>query len=230
MRHTKPTSTYAPREALVILSRAIAVDVKKNDRAKFEGLLGCAVNACLVLAGVRPAARLEYYTKPGRPHVDTEFFREILRIAAALRRATGRRLEVVNFGGHGIEPLLVDTDRADPRDVATLRASVGGDLVEPLVSAMGRTLGYRCPFDPVRDSHNVRLGVRIEGCIVGDGSSSFLAAFGCAGKRRAEREHAVLVRDWLAPAARALAGTIVEGPGGRTYVVAGFELDVGLAR
>ena len=99
----------------------------------------------------------------------------------------------VTYGGHSLEPLFVDIDRVYyARDVATLRNSIGGDHVEPLVSAMGRTLGYRCPYVNKKDIYTVRFGVSI----LGGDQNAFLAGFGCLSKKNAEREHAVLVRDW----------------------------------
>ena len=118
----------------------VAGRVEAGGAAAFEKI-GLVLNALLVVAGVRDACRLEYYPLSGNNAMDTQFIR-----CLGSSFGDGRLVRLVNFGGHTLEPLLVNVRRADPADVKVLIDSRGSDLQEPLVGAMGRLLGYTCPY------------------------------------------------------------------------------------
>lgn len=195
--------------------------------AELPNRLKIAINACLVLAGARPAARLEYVFPPDSANplgASSHLGRELRAVVRAAARR-GRRLGLVNFGGHAYEPLLADLDASAARDLATLRDSVGSDLDEPLVSAMGRALGYRCPYPRPfpASADTATLVVRIVDAHTGQGDEGWLAGFACGSASAAADARRDMRLGLLPAASRALAGAIVRSiDGSRTWVVEGF--------
>lgn len=112
------------------LCHAVDADMKssRSDDYKIEHV----VNACLVLAGVRRGARLEYHMK------DSRFMRDLASIGAR------REYPCVVVCPHMCEPLIVDEGKSQASDMAILEELFGveSDMKEPLVGAMGRLLGY----------------------------------------------------------------------------------------
>ena len=101
---------------------------------------------------------------------------------------------------------------------------------EPLVSAMGRVLGY--PHPPLTASNmadgvvTVVFEVVVVGFRGGSQSKEYLASVGCRTMDAAVAVRVALERDWLVPSIRALAGATVVGPGGHAYLVQGVELNL----
>lgn len=173
-----------------------------------------ALNAMLVVTGVRSACRLETY---GRPPM------RFMRCLADI----GRKFRLVEWGGDDLEPLFVNTDLVDPADVELLVHARGGDLEPPIDGPMGRVLQYPCP-PPKRGtaaaaSLLVSLEARVQRLDDGRTITTRPAAFFCD-SQAAQQRHAREKRlSWVAPALRALAGCEVTF-GGRRYVVCGFDV------
>ena len=103
-------------------------------------------------------------------------------------------------------------------------------MQEPLVSAMGRVLGYPHPPLTASDMADGVFTVVFEAVVTGvrGGSQAkeYLASVGCRSMEDAAAVRVVLERDWLVPSIRAMAGATVVGPGRHMYVVQGFELNL----
>ena len=192
-------------------------------------VLCSVINVCLVCAGVRSAARLDF------PQDLTASFLQKVR---SIGRHRG--MQVVTWGGHKNEPLFVNTDAVDARDLATVRSCRGSDL-EPVVNAaMGRLLGYMClypsgTFGESREFVLVALVRRVDYCATTPeiGLQKLqLAGFGCANnmsKRRLASIRAQMMVEWVGPACAALGGCTV--PLGKAiYMVVGFDLDLDMAQ
>jgi len=178
-----------------------------------------AIHVCMVLAGVRRAARLDGSLTPGFPSV-------LRRLA----RAMGKRVAFVRWWGAKpeYEPLVVDVTDADPailRDVRVLRQKRRkyDDMEEPIVGAMQRLLGYPCPFRCGKPRTSVGFWVKLE-----NGEMFWLGGFFCnmssvteLGGVRSIRNH--LTKQWVQPAEKALKGCIVRSP---DFKIVGFMLHI----
>jgi hypothetical protein len=178
-----------------------------------------AINACLVIAGVRTAARLEYYVRDIR---HSHFIRSLQRLGAK----TNTR--VVFFGFGNSEPLLVDLNRANQSDLKILQESQNrSDLEEPLLGAMGRLLQYQCPY-PGGEFHanpGMSLNVQIQNIDSGALESRWLAGFGCK-SRLLKRAVTSAIHTWIIPAcASNLIGCVFTMKNTK-YVIVGFNVDV----
>ena len=222
-----PQSTTQSTSIQKLLSRLCAAlnsDCQIRASNTHEEGLSDVLNAALVLIGVRPGARLDltsYARSKGRC---TAWSRSALKRAIAREaRRLGVRLAWID----SYEPLVINLDAVSDEDVRTIRALyVPGmsDLREPLVGAMGRVLGYGCPYVPLTNrTAGVSLEARLYCADTGRPQSSlWLAGFQCS-RRSAADARIAAVRHWLAPACAALGGCALDYFG-RRYVVAGFEL------
>lgn len=201
------------------------------------------LNVALVLLGVRSGARLDQssYAREGssdarcapwgRSHLSQAVGREAARL--------GARVAVLD----AYEPLLLDLDAVSERDVRTLREryarsgashSSVSDLREPVVGAMGRALGYACPYP----RKYPRGAAAAAGTVIGlearvrrvDGGapnavteSLWLAGFACGSGAAGARARTAAADRWLVPACAALGGCTLRYAG-RRYVVTGFDL------
>lgn len=117
-------------------SLCAAIDADLHFRAYQEAdeeSVAIAINTCLVLAGVRSAARLDLTViKLCKP---SKFMKTLVRLQRP-------NIQVVCVA----EPLVINVKLASSRDVAIVKEHYGGmsDLEQPLVGAMGRLLGYKC--------------------------------------------------------------------------------------
>jgi hypothetical protein len=231
-------STESPpaHRALQRLVRAGFRDFEKSRPKKSldsESLLGNAINAVLVLCGVRPAARLDL----GEP-------------GPAFRAALGRLRPLAQLipWRSSTEPLVVLSSKMRGKgrireDVATVVESRGSDLSPPVSDAMGRLLGYRCRYEASDDDEStlvwdqrgvVSLRVhiqRIDRAGGGPVEVVGLAGFGCGPSVSASRAAAIFRRTtvkWGQAATRALGGALVTlpGPDRQGFMVVGFSASV----
>ena len=228
----------ALRSALRRLATALIADPGTEP---FDGSCVHAINACLVLAGVRTAARLEHRMRDGRAGGPGPFWREVeaqCALAAAGAFGRRRRVGVRTYGGNGAsqEPLVVNLDEASAEDLAALAGS--DDMQEPLLSAMGNLLGYRCRLPDKRrsraSSYTVELLAHLQWYHHGDGKdmgdpprmTRQVAAFMCGDGDEAARATQVLERAWSEPARALMQGAEFDGPEpGLVCVVAGFSVE-----
>ena len=212
--------------ALQRLARAAATDGARGA----EAVLVNALNAALVLCGVRVAARMDDSTHPG---------------PAFMRALSATGLRLVEWGGRASEPLVVRASSWPPSpraaiDLATVVQSRGSDLEQPVVGAMGRLLGYRCAYEASARSNRtwnargIASLMAVVQALRSDGGGPLhelqLAGFGCGRSVPAARAAAVFRRmtaEWAQAATRALGGATVRLPGTSAhpaYLVVGFHI------
>lgn len=201
-----------------VLCQAVDADMKSSRSDDYK--VANVVNACLVLAGVRCGARLEYHTK------DSRFMQELANIGAR------REHPCVAVCPHVCEPLIVDVAKSQASDIGILeeRFGVESDMVEPLVSAMGRLLGYKCEYPKAgqHDDTNKMINFR---ALLQIGFEKpitlWLAGFGC-GKSISNEKMGALRQEmqltWSDPANIALLGCEAE-IWGTTCKILGFWIE-----
>ena len=112
--------------------------------------IGDALNAALVVVGIRSGARLDgsSYSRFKRRCVawNKSVFLDTVHKEA---KRKGIPLEILR----SYEPLIFDSSKARPDDARLLADKYNdaemrkrGDLTEPIVGAMGRVLGYGCRY------------------------------------------------------------------------------------
>jgi hypothetical protein len=187
-----------------------------------------AVNACLVLGGVRAAARLEYCVKPaaGKPR------RAITRTMGSHFMKELRRLCDEEDSGLDIiaayEPIIYITALVSPNDVGIVREEFphSRDFSEPLCGAMGMLLQYPAYHDG--DDKRVMVTLYVTICSQGPEGShrsrDSIAGFSCPSARVSDILEQKM-REWVAPADALLSGCEVV-IGAWTYQVAAFDLEV----
>jgi hypothetical protein len=175
--------------------------------------LGNAVNAAMVLAGLRPGARFESLA------AGSHFVRELSTIVEEDRSGRFRLLP-------NSEPMLIDLRRVSARDVTVLeRLYVNGhDHEERLVGAMGRALGYACSLPSGRRQwYEVRARVVTKLSSARPISSSFyLYACSCPRGPAFRKAWASALTAFEEANSSPLIGCELEW-GGVTYTLNGFE-------
>jgi hypothetical protein len=131
-----------------IIKRLAAASERDFEGPRRQGQLAPLINAALVFAGVRAAARLEYSFRGNG--------REAPKLFAAIKRlGRNRGIALVQFGFREYrheEPLVVNLDRVDANDVQIVAKEETSDVEEPLLGAMGRLLQYECPFPKAKSN------------------------------------------------------------------------------
>ncbi len=206
--------------AVQALARAAARDGARASDA--EDVLENAINAVLVLAGVRPAARLDHHRGVG-----PAFSRALKTLAVR----SGRPLRLQPWGPSSVEPPVVDTQRCSARDIATVVEGSDSDLTPTISAAMGRLLGYRCPYRE-SDSGTRWKGAgvialtadvqRVDAGTMG-AATLWLAGFGCARGEDAPGTMRRMVNEWGQASSRALAGSIIR-VAGVSWLIVGFRV------
>ena len=127
-----------------------------------------------------------------------------------------------------MRPSLLQTK--DVKDAIAIRDT--SDLVHPLSGAMGRILGYRCPYEAGIGKWDARGSVVLKAFVSVDGvekpGSLFLAGFGCGARvseQRVARIAAGIVADWQVKATQALAGVRFT-TSGTTFGISRFVVEV----
>lgn len=189
----------------------------------------CILNVVLVWADIRKGARIEIGEMKGS--VERQRFLEELR-----RRFPADdpclRLTWTTYDSKQRdqncykEPVLVNVKRQREKDLRVLAKHHGPDLEEPLVSAMGRALGYPCkyPADYAWNKGLREVGFWCEYTFVrlsslpttNNGKNgktvdrANLAGFGCDGKRHSDKAtREIMLRkeeEWVKPANALLGG------------------------
>ena len=177
------------------------------------------LNLYLLLVGAHPGVRLDCTSfARHRGVLEPWETSNLLRVFRSEARASGLRVAVVL----GYEPIVVNLQLVNMADVVTIRKLYTkkrlarcGDMNEPLVSAIGRALGYGCGPSGLRDVESrkfVSLDVVLHSSNTVRRAPLRLAAFGCA--KNDARE---LVDHW-ANARSALEGQVVRFRG-RKYTI-----------
>lgn len=168
-----------------------------------------AINVCLVLLGIRPAARLESSNGP-----------KTMRALVALGRQHGFVVIPVN------EPLIINPKMVRASDIAIVQRLYANtfDMDEPLLGALGRLLGYRCVAPGARREHVIDFWVHVQ-CQFGRPQKVQLAGISC-GHGESAKAIDTLTKQWVIPALAALGGfeAII---GGKTCRIVGFWIEVG---
>lgn len=174
-----------------------------------------AINATLVYAGVRQAARLDSGENSSSFH-------------AALKR---NKLTVVKWKGE-YEPLVIRTTDTDALAMCKLLNDTSDNN-----RIMGRLLGYGCIFKhdrPVNTCWMFNFVVYIMDIdartgIPGHAEKSWLAGFKCCNKHTRKDMQSTLkayTTAWVDPANALLGNTTVKTRSGRTFVIDSFAIIV----
>ena len=200
-----------------------------------------AVNAALVCAGARCAARLDQGYEYRRNVASPRRSAFIESVKAFERGVIG----VVSWGRPAgpradPEPLVVNlrclrAANVDLRDVDAVRANVGSDLEPGISGALGRLLGYPCRYD--KEGGWDRMGtlslyahvhaIDVKTARVTRRERLWLAGFGCGRdvSQKEMRSHVVAAHTrWVAPCSRALAGAVVDLDDRTKLVIDGFDI------
>lgn len=194
---------------------AAAKDARRSKPSAAADMDG-PLNVMLVLTGVRRAARVESVRRGSALEA------AVLRLA----QRYPRRIAILYWGCHDTEPLILHPALLHTRDAIAITECTAenvSDLQEPVSGAMGRLLGYRCPYAGV-GRWDARGTVTLEFYIMVDGieqSGGWLAGFGCGqdvSQRAFRAASARASRDWQVKANLALAGTTFTAQGQRVVI------------
>jgi hypothetical protein len=202
-------------------SRAVAkrvvqrfVHALESDEVKDSEDLSDAINAALVHAGVRQAARLDRGA--------------LTSLLPALRR---NKLTIVNWAGE-YEPLVI---RAKDTKAQALCDQLKTDKAQQ-DSIMGRLLEYGCSFTQGRNivtcwMFNFCVYVRridARTGIPGPIDSNWLAGFKCCAKHTQAYMNSMVEKYkavWVSPANYLLANTVLKTRSGQTFVIDRFAIE-----
>ena len=217
--HTAAAAAAAA-ETLKRLVKALEKDVSRSSKRSSEDL-GDAINAALVLHGVRSGALLDhsYYTLQKPPAA-------LLRAVTAEARRLKAKVKVLKSeAGHLI---VFDATAVSAPDQAVLGSSGWtNDMQEPVLGAMGRALGYACTYpqndEPRRIMHFEAV---LHGRETASEDSVWLAGFFCKAGNvshgddgdKGDDVYKACVDRWLAPAMQALGGAMLSYHG-RSYML-----------
>ena len=204
--------TRGPRVATKVVLRRFVHALGPGRLKSTEGLSN-AINAALVHAGVRHAARLDMGSQP--------------TLLPSLRR---NKLAVVDWAGGSYEPLVVRSDDADALALCDRLLRRGNKD-----ALLGRLLGYACDLPTnAKPSWMVNFAVHVRPVVVGGARRrseyNWLAGFRCSNRAHTRGDMDRLLERyaalWVDPADAALAGTTVTTQSGQSFTIERFSVGV----